>query len=255
MEMPRNEFKRRLAQPGAQAGCWLSLGSHAAAEICAGAGFDWVLIDTEHSPTDIESVHHQLQAVAGYPVPALVRPPWNDTVTIKRLLDLGAQTILIPFVQTAAEATAAVAAVRYPPRGVRGVSTNSRANRFGRVKDYFAKVDAEMCLLVQVESRSALAQVEAIASVDGVDGVFIGPQDLAADFGHHGNPGHPDVRAAITDAIARIAKTGKAPGILSFAEDDAKHWMARGAKFVAVTSDQFLLARDSAQVAAKFRVG
>lgn len=253
MEMPRNNFKHRLTQPGAQAGCWLSLGSHAAAEICAGAGFDWVLIDTEHSPNDLGSVHHQLHAVSGYPVSALVRPPWNDTVVIKRLLDLGVQTLLIPFVQTVEEAKAAVAAVRYPPRGVRGVSTNSRANRFGRVKDYFAKVDAEMCLLLQVESRSALAQVEAIAAVDGVDGVFIGPQDLAADFGHHGNPGHPEVRAAITDGIARILKAGKAPGILSFAEADAKHWIEQGVRFVAVTSDQFLLARDSAQVAAQFR--
>lgn len=253
MEMPVNAFKRGLAAKRKQAGCWLSLGSHAAAEICAGAGFDWVLIDTEHSPTELHMVHHMLQAVAGYPVPAMVRPPWNDTVVIKRLLDLGAQTLLIPFVQNADEARAAVAAVRYPPKGVRGVSTSSRANRFGRVKDYFTRVDDEMCVLVQIESPSALAKVEEIAAVDGIDGIFIGPQDLAAGFGHLNNPAHPEVQAAIADGITRIGKTGKAAGILAFAEADAKRWFDHGALFVAVTSDQFLLTRESSAVAAKFR--
>ena len=253
MEMPVNQFKRGLREGRAQIGCWLSLGSHTAAEICAGAGFDWVLIDTEHAPNELHMVHHQLHAVAGSPVSALVRPAWNDTVVIKRLLDLGVRTLLIPFVQTVEEAKAAVAAVRYPPHGVRGVSTNSRANRFGRVKDYLPRASDEICLLVQVESRSALAQVDAIAAVDGIDGVFIGPQDLAADFGHMGNPGAPEVRAAITDGLARIRAAGKAPGILSFAEADAKHWIGAGAMFVAVTSDQFLLARESAAVVARFR--
>ena len=253
MEMPVNAFKRALAGNRAQAGCWLSLASHTAAEICAGAGFDWVLIDMEHAPNELHMVHHQLHAVSAYPVSAMVRAPWNDMVLIKRLLDLGVQTLLLPMVQSAEEARAAVAAVRYPPKGIRGVSTNSRANQYARVKDYFARVDQEFCLLVQIESRAAIAQIEAIAAVDGIDGLFIGPQDLAADFGHLGNPAHPEVKAAIADAITRIGRAGKAPGILAFAEPDAKHWIEHGAKFVAVTSDQFLLARESAGVAARFR--
>lgn len=253
MDMPINEFKRKLKSGQRQVGCWLSLASNSAAEICAGAGFDWCLIDTEHAPTELSGVHQQLQALAGYPTSALVRPYWNDTVLFKRLLDLGVQTLIVPYVQNAEEARAAVAATRYTPAGVRGVSTNSRANRYARVKDYLQRAQEEMCVVVQLESRSALSELEAIAAVDGVDGLFIGPQDLAADFGHIGNPAHPDVRAAITDALQRIKRTGKAPGILSFAEADAKHWYEVGATFVAVTSDQFLLASESSKVVAKFR--
>lgn len=253
MDMPANNLKRALREGRTQTGCWLSLVSHVSAEICAGAGFDWVLVDTEHAPAELHQVHHQLHAIAAYPVSTLVRAYWNDTVLIKRLLDLGVQSLLLPYVQNAEEAKRAVAAVRYPPRGVRGVSTNSRANRFGRVKDYFVHADNEICLILQVETRAALAQIEAIAAIDGVDAIFIGPQDLAADFGHLGNPGHPDVQAAMADAITRIGKTGKAPGILAFAEGDAKRWIQHGARFVAVTSDQFLLARESAAVAARFR--
>jgi len=198
-------------------------------------------------------VHHQLHAAAAYPTSVVVRAAWNDTVVIKRLLDLGVQTLLLPNVQNEAEARRAVAAVRYPPRGVRGVSTSSRANRFGRVKDYFQRGEAEICLILQVETRSALAQIEQMGAIDGVDGLFIGPQDLAADFGHLANPAHPDVQAAIADAIPRIKKTGKAAGILAFVEADAKKWIEHGARFVAVTSDQFLLARETAVVAAKYK--
>jgi 4-hydroxy-2-oxoheptanedioate aldolase len=179
--------------------------------------------------------------------------PWNDTVVIKRLLDVGAQSLLLPYVQNEEEAKRAVAAVRYPPRGIRGVSTSSRANRFGRVTDYFKRVDEEICLILQIETREALAQIERIAAIDGVDGLFIGPQDLAASFGHLANPAHPEVQAAIADAITRIKKTGKAPGILAFAEADAKRWIEHGAHFVAVTSDQFLLTRETAAVAARFK--
>lgn len=254
MDMPVNEFKRKLKAGQRQIGCWLSLASNSSAEICAGAGFDWCLIDTEHAPTELSGVHQQLQAIAGYPeTSALVRPYWNDTVLFKRLLDLGVQTLIVPYVQNAEEARAAVAATRYTPAGVRGVSTNSRANRYARVKDYLTRAQEEMCLVVQLESRAALSQLEAMAAVDGVDGLFIGPQDLAADFGHIGNPGHPEVRTAITDALQRIKRTGKAPGILSFAEADAKHWFEIGATFVAVTSDQFLLASESSKVVARFR--
>jgi len=211
------------------------------------------LIDMEHAPNELPMVHHQLHAAAAYPVPVVVRAPWNDTVLIKRLLDVGVQTLLLPYVQNEAEARRAVAAVRYPPRGVRGVSTNSRANRFGRVTDYFKRAEDEICLILQMESRSALAQLEQIAAIDGVDGLFIGPQDLAADLGHLANPAHPEVQAVIADAIPRMKKTGKAAGILAFVEADARKWIEHGARFVAVTSDQYLLARETSAVAAKFK--
>jgi len=252
MQMPVNALKHNLQAGRVQTGCWVSLASHASAEICASAGFDWILIDMEHAPNELQMVHQQLHAAAGYPTPVVVRAPWNDTVTIKRLLDVGVQTLLLPYVQNEAEARRAVAAVRYPPRGVRGVSTNTRANRFGRVRDYFQRAEDEICLILQVETRSALAQIEQMAAIDGVDALFIGPQDLAADFGQLANPAHPEVQAAIADAIARIKKTGKTAGILAFVETDAKKWIEHGARFVAVTSDQFLLARETAAVAAKY---
>jgi 4-hydroxy-2-oxoheptanedioate aldolase len=253
MDMPINQLKHNLQAGTVQTGCWISLASHASAEICAGAGFDWVLIDMEHAPNELHMVHHQLHAVSAYPPSVLVRAPWNDTVVIKRLLDIGVQSLLLPYVQNEEEAKRAVAAVRYPPRGVRGVSSSSRSNRFGRVQDYFKRVDEEICLIVQIETREALAQIEKIAAIDGIDGLFIGPQDLAASFGYLGNPAHPEVQAAIGDAITRIKKTGKAPGILAFVEADAKKWIERGARFVAVTSDQFLLVRETAAVAARFK--
>lgn len=253
MDIPMNALKHNLQAGKLQTGCWVSLASHASAEICAGAGFDWILIDMEHAPNELHMVHHQLHAAAAYPVSVVVRAPWNDTVLIKRLLDVGVQTLLLPYVQNEAEARRAVAAVRYPPRGVRGVSTNSRANRFGRVTDYFKRAEDEICLVLQMESRSALAQLEQIAAIDGVDGLFIGPQDLAADMGHLANPAHPDVQAVIADAIPRMKKTGKAAGILAFVEADARRWIEHGARFVAVTSDQYLLARETAAVAAKYK--
>ena len=253
MDIPLNVLKHNLQAGKLQTGCWVSLASHASAEICAGAGFDWILIDMEHAPNELPMVHHQLHAAAAYPVSVVVRAPWNDTVLIKRLLDVGVQTLLLPYVQNEAEARRAVAAVRYPPRGVRGVSTNSRANRFGRVTDYFKRAEDEICLILQMESRSALAQVEQIAAIDGVDGLFIGPQDLAADLGHLANPAHPEVQAVIADAIPRMKKTGKAAGILAFVEPDARKWIEHGARFVAVTSDQYLLARETAAVAARYK--
>ncbi len=253
MEMPLNELKHALREGKTQVGCWLSLASHVSAEICASAGFDWVLIDTEHAPADLIQVHHQLHAAAAYPVSAMVRAYWNDTVLIKRLLDVGVQSLLLPYVQSVEEAKRAVAAVRYPPHGVRGVSANSRANRFGRVKDYFKRADGEILLMVQMETRAAMAQIESIAALDGIDGIFIGPQDLAADFGHLGNPGHAQVQAAMGEAIERIRATGKIPGILAFAEIDAKRWIDQGARFVAVTSDQFLLSRATEAVVKSFR--
>ena len=251
--MIRNTLKQALLDKHTQVGCWLSLGSHTAAEICASAGFDWLLIDMEHAPNDVPQVLHLLHAAAAYSSPVMVRAYWNDTVLIKRLLDLGVQSLLLPNVQTVEEAQRAVEAVRYPPRGVRGVSAGSRSNRFGRIKDYFKHADDELCLMVQIETRQGLDNLEGIAAVDGIDGLFIGPQDLAADLGHLGNPAHAQARKAMGDTLHRIDKSGKVPGILAFVEADAKHWISEGARFVAVTSDSFLLARSTESVVGAFK--
>jgi 4-hydroxy-2-oxoheptanedioate aldolase len=253
MEMIENRLKRALLDGQLQVGCWMSLGSHVAAEICASAGFDWVLADMEHAPNDVPQVLQLLHAAAAYPTSIMVRTYWNDTVLIKRLLDLGVQSLLIPNVQTADEARRAVEAVRYPPRGIRGVSANSRSNRFGRIADYFKRADDELCLMVQIETRQGVENLESIAAVDGIDGLFIGPQDLAADLGHLGNPAHAQARTTMSDVLQRVDKAGKVPGILAFAEADAKHWIGQGARFVAVTGDAFLLARATESVVAGFK--
>jgi len=253
VEFPLNQLKRNLRAGKVQVGCWVSLGGVASAEICAGAGFDWILIDMEHSPNDLPNVHQQLHAASAYPCPAVVRAPWNDTVMIKRLLDVGVQTLLLPNVQNEEEARRAVAAVRYPPHGIRGVTTNARSNRFGRVKNYFEHANEQVCLLLQVETRAAVGQIEKMAAIDGVDGLFVGPQDLAADYGHLGNPGHPEVKAAIAEVLERVKRSGKVPGLLNFNEAEAKDWISRGMQLLAVTSDQFLLARETSAVAARYK--
>src|SRR6266496_3284743 len=224
-QVPTNPFKQAIRAGRPQVGLWSSLCSNLAAEVIAGAGFDWVLLDTEHAPNELPMVFSQLQALVGGTAAPVVRPAWNDLVLVKRLLDVGVQNLLIPYVQTAEEARAAVAATRYPPRGVRGVAVLHRANRCGRVKDYLQRIGEEICVLVQIETRAALQNLEAIAAVEGVDGLFIGPSDLAAALGHLGDNGHPDVRAAIEDAVQRIRKTGKAAGILAPLEADARHWL------------------------------
>jgi len=212
-----------------------------------------VLFDTEHAPNDLELVQRQLQAIQGTTTSAVVRPAWNDAVIFKRLLDVGVQTLLVPWVQNADEARRAVAATRYPPRGIRGVATTIRANRYGRVKDYLRRADEEICVIVQLETCAALDELEAIAAVDGVDGLFIGPSDLAADMGHLGDNGHPDVRSTIANAIGRIRRTGRAAGILAPIEADAHHWLELGCTFVGVGNDTGLLARHSEALAQKFR--
>jgi len=253
MELPRNAFKQALGAGTPQIGLWSSLSSNYTVEVIAGAGFDWILIDMEHSPNDLESLLAQLQAAAPYPTTSIVRVPWNDMVTIKRVLDVGAQTLLIPYVCSVEEAKAAVAATRYPPAGLRGVAGTTRATRFGRVKDYARRADAEICVLVQVETKPALDQLEAICAVDGVDGVFIGPADLHASMGHPGETSNAAVMPLIEDAMRRIRKAGKAPGYLSPVEADAKRMLAAGALFVAVGADVGLLARGAEALAAKFK--
>jgi 4-hydroxy-2-oxoheptanedioate aldolase len=253
MDLPHNAFKRALRENRQQIGLWCSLPGAYAAEAVAGSGFDWLLFDTEHSPGDPLTVLAQLQAVAPYPVSAVVRPASNDAVLIKRLLDFGAQTLLIPYVQNAEEAKAAVAAMQYPPAGIRGVSGLTRATRFGRVPDYGRRAAEELCLLVQIETGEAMAQLEAIAAVEGVDGVFIGPADLAASLGHVGNPGHPEVKALIEDGIRRIRACGKPAGILTPDTAFAARCIEIGTLFTAVGIDAGLLVRHSEALAKLFQ--
>ena len=251
--LPHNTFKSALASGNTQIGLWSSLSSHYAAEVIAGAGFDWILLDMEHSPNDLESVLGQLQAVQPYPSQAVVRVPWSDMVGIKRILDAGAQSLLIPFVSTADEARAAVSYTRYPPQGVRGVAGATRATRFGRIKDYAKRAHEEICVLVQVETQQAVANIEAICSVEGVDGVFIGPADLHASLGFTGETANPEVKPLIDEAIKLIRGCGKAPGILTASEEDARHWLDCGALFVGVGADVGILARGADALAAKFK--
>jgi 4-hydroxy-2-oxoheptanedioate aldolase len=242
--MPRNRFKEAILHGRQQIGLWLTLSNAYAAEAVAGAGFDWLLLDTEHSPGDVLTVLAQLQALAGYPlVSPVVRPACNDPVLIKRHLDLGAQSLLIPYVQSAEEAAAAVAATRYPPAGIRGVSAMTRATRFGRVPGYAEEADSEICLLVQIETQLGLDAVEEIAAVEGVDGVFVGPGDLAASLGYIGALDHPAVIAAVEDAITRIVAAGKPAGILTTNEAFAARCVALGTSFTAVGVDAAMLAR------------
>jgi 4-hydroxy-2-oxoheptanedioate aldolase len=253
MTMPDNNFKRAIAAGQLQLGLWSSLSSHITVEVLANAGFDWLLLDTEHAPNELPMVHTQLQAAAQGRSQPVVRIPWNDTVTIKRYLDLGAQTLLIPFIQDADEARTAVAATRYPPLGVRGYASTARASDFGRVKDYPTRCEEHLCVLVQVETLQALANIEAIAAVDGIDGIFIGPGDLAASMGLIGQTAHPEVVAAIEDAVRRIRACGKAAGILVGDEKLTRRYIELGCNFVAVGSDVGILARGAEALAAKFK--
>lgn len=253
MDLPRNAFKAALARGELQIGLWSSLCSPIVAEIIGYSGFDWILVDTEHSPNEPPAVLAQLQALQAGTATPIVRPAWNDPVLLKRLLDIGAQAVLVPFVQNAEEAAKAVAACRYPPAGIRGITVSGRGSRYGRVPDYLKRADAEICVLVQVETGEALSQLEAIASVDGVDGVFIGPADLSASLGHIGNPGHPEVQEAIKGAAARLIAIGKPAGILTASEADARRYIEWGYRFVAVGSDLGLLAKNADALAKTFK--
>ncbi|MEO6300643.1 MAG: aldolase/citrate lyase family protein [Paracoccaceae bacterium] len=253
MDMPRNAFKAALIAGRPQIGIWCSIPEVGNAEALACCGFDWILIDCEHTPVPMTTVQAMLMAVAPYPTQAIVRPGWNDPVEIKRILDLGALSILVPYVQNADEAARAVAAVRYAPEGMRGVAGLTRASRYGMVANYTAQANAEICLLVQVESADALAQIEAIAAVEGVDGIFIGPADLAASMGFPGQPSHPFVKAAILDAIARIRAAGKPAGILTLDPEFLQQAVAAGTMFTAVEVDSAILLRGAREAARKWK--
>jgi 2-dehydro-3-deoxyglucarate aldolase len=232
-----NSFKRRLQAGETLIGCWCSLANPITTEVLGLAGFDWLLLDGEHAPNDVTTFIPQLMALKDSASAPVVRPSWNDAVEIKRLLDAGFYNILVPFVQTADDARRAVAATRYPPAGIRGVSVAQRNNRFGTVADYFRDIDAQITVLVQIESLAGLEAAAEIAAVDGVDGVFVGPSDLAAALGHLGKPSEASVQAAIAQVFAAAKSAGKPSGILTPVEADARRYLAMGATFVAVGSD------------------
>lgn len=254
MPAPINAFKNALSERRLQLGLWLGLGTVATADVCAGAGFDWLLIDGEHAPFDIPTIADQLRAIASSPSQAVVRMPVGETWIAKQLLDIGAQSLLVPMVETAEQAEALVKATRYPPHGVRGVGAAlARASNYNRIGDYLTTANDQICLLLQVETTRGLANIEAIAAVEGVDGIFIGPSDLAADMGHLGNPGHADVQEAVVSGLKRIIQTGRAAGILTPDERLAKTYIELGATFVAVGTDVTLLSRATSDLAARFR--
>jgi 4-hydroxy-2-oxoheptanedioate aldolase len=234
---------------------WLASGSGYVTEICAGSGIDWLLLDQEHAPNDLRTTLEQLQVLAGYPdVDVLVRPPSADPVFVKQLLDIGAQNLIVPMIDSPAEAAAAVAATRYPPEGVRGVgSALARASRWNRISDYLVTADATASLTVQVETVAGLAQLGEIADVDGVDAVFIGPADLAASMGKLGQPESPEVVSTIEDALATIVQHGKSAGVNAFNESVARRYLRAGASFVLVGADVTLLARGAERLAATYR--
>ena len=232
-----NSFRERLLGGETLIGCWCSLANPITTEVLGVAGFDWLLLDGEHSPNDVGTFIPQLMALKDSASAPIARPASNNVVEIKRLLDAGFYNFLVPMVESADEAARAVAATRYPPKGIRGVSISQRSNRFGTVPGYFAGIDQQISVLVQIESRRGLEAATAIASVDGVDGVFVGPSDLAAALGHLGNPNHPDVQQAIAGAFESVKAVGKALGILAPVEADARRYLEMGARFVAVGSD------------------
>jgi 2-dehydro-3-deoxyglucarate aldolase len=232
-----NSFKRRLRAGETLIGCWCSLANPITTEVLGIAGFDWLLLDGEHSPNDVTTFIPQLMALKDSASAPVVRPSWNDAVEIKRLLDAGFYNFLVPFVQTADDARRAVAATRYPPAGIRGVSVSQRSNRFGTVADYFAGINEQISVMVQIESQAGLEAAREIAAVDGVDGIFVGPSDLAAGLGHLGNPNHPSAQAAIALVFDAAKAAGKPIGILAPAEADARRYLAMGATFIAVGSD------------------
>ena len=254
--MPSNHFKHALRSRTAQIGLWLSLGDEASAELCSNAGFDWLLIDGEHTPHTIHTMQAQLRAVELGGAHPVVRVPDSNPTLLKQVLDMGAQTILVPMVNTAEQAADLVSAVSYPPAGIRGLGASAaRATRWGNESDYLDHADENVCLLVQVETAQAISNLNAICEVDGVHGVFIGPADLSASLGHRGNSSHPEVQAVIADAIKRIVASGKAAGILTPDVEMADRYLGLGAAFVAVGIDVFLLAQGVRTLTSRFGLG
>jgi 4-hydroxy-2-oxoheptanedioate aldolase len=249
-----NPFKRALREHRVQIGLWQALANPYTAEICATAGFDWLLFDGEHGPNDIPLLLAQLQAVSAYSSHPVARPPSGDANLVKQYLDIGFTTLLIPFVESVEQTRALVRAVRYPPEGIRGVAAGIvRASRWNRVAGYLDNADRDICLLLQIETKAGLENLASIAATEGVDGIFVGPSDLSAALGHRGNPGHPDIQKAIAGAIKTICESGKAAGILASVQADAERYQSLGCTFIAVGSDVAILVRGSSDLAAQFQ--
>jgi 2-dehydro-3-deoxyglucarate aldolase len=248
-----NSFRRDLQARKQLIGCWVSLASNISTEILGYAGFDWLLVDGEHAPNDMSSFISQLQALKDSSSAPVVRPPWSEPVIIKRLLDIGFYNFLMPWIETAEQARAAVAATRYPPQGMRGMGTGHRSNRYGYVADYFTTINDNISVMVQIESAKGVDNAEAIAAIDGIDGLFIGPSDLSAAMGFMGQPNHPDVQAAMARVLAAANEHKKAVGILAPVEDDARRYLEQGMTFVAVGGDVGLLRTASKGLADKFK--
>lgn len=253
MDLPPNPFKHAIARGEPHFGVWCTLCSNIAVDMLSDSGFDWLVLDAEHSPNELPDLLAQLQAARGGTATPMVRPPWNDPVLIKRVLDIGAQTLLLPYVQSVEEARAAVAATRYPPAGVRGVTGGGRASRYGRVPGYISRAEEEICVILQVETRAALDELEAIAGVEGVDGIFIGPADLSTSFGYAGNWTGAEMQAVLKETAARLKAVGKPAGILTSDEEEARRFMDWGYTFVALGSDLGLLRRAADGLARRFR--
>ncbi|TAX26642.1 4-hydroxy-2-oxoheptanedioate aldolase [Rhizobium leguminosarum] len=256
MPAPKNTFKAALMEKRSQMGLWLALANPYTAEILGDAGYDWLLIDGEHAPNDIPLMMAQLQALKGSPSHPIIRAPIGEAWLLKQILDIGAQTVLVPMVESGDQAKAMVRAVRYPPHGMRGVGAAlARASAFNRIPDYLQTANEEICLLLQIESRAGLAALDDIATTDGVDGVFIGPADLAADMGHLGRPGDVEVQQAVEAALIRIQAHGKAAGILTADQALARRYVELGATFVAIGNDVSLLANGASRQLSDFRKG
>jgi 2-dehydro-3-deoxyglucarate aldolase len=248
-----NNFRNRVLAGEQVIGCWLSLASNIVSEVVGYAGFDWLLLDAEHSPNDVHTLLSQLQSLKDSGSAPVVRPAWNDPVQIKRLLDIGFYNFLVPFIESAEQARAAVAATRYPPQGIRGVSIAQRSNRYGYEADYFSRINDNICVIVQIESRKGVDACGDIAAVDGVDCLFIGPSDLSAALGHFGQPHHPEVQEAIRHITECTKAKGKAVGILAPIEADAQRYLSMGINVTAVGSDLGMLKNASSALCARFK--
>ena len=253
VDIDHNSFKRAIAKGQLQIGLWSSLVSNISTDILSDAGYDWIVVDMEHAANEIGTVLAQLQALNGGSATPMVRPPGHDPVIVKRILDIGAQTLLFPMVDTAEQAELAVAATRYPPKGIRGVSLSQRGNRYGRVGNYTDVVQDELCIIVQIETRKGMTNLEKIAAVDGVDGVFFGPADLSASIGLIGQLSHEKVHEVLLEGLERCREAGKPAGILTGIEADAKKFIDAGYTFVAVGADQGLLAKESVALRRRFK--
>lgn len=253
MKIRENIFKKKILQFEKQIGIWSCLSSNTVAEILSVVGFDWIVIDMEHSPNDIQEVLTQLQIIQGFSSEPIVRVPWNEPVMVKRVLDMGAQTILFPYVENEYEALAAVQSTRYPPRGVRGVMSAARMNKYGTVVDYYNKADEQICVLVQCETKKAIDNISKVAAVEGIDGIFLGPSDLSASIGKIGKFEDEEVQTLIYKGLESCKKGNKPAGILTAKKNYAKKYVEDGFTYVAINSDTNLIARSAENLLKEFK--